>query len=245
MTTAPDAAKVYNSATLTPFGTARQTPNPTFVNKTDKSSTDGALKGLNDNFDQFLKLLTTQMQNQDPLKPMDTNEMTQQLVQFANVEQNIATNKKLDTLVSLQQNNAAASNLYYLNRVVEHEGNTFKIQQGMEGVELNYELARSAKSVKVEFLDSSGRTVRSMTGETAGGKKHPVTWDLKDDAGRPVQPGEYRIRVSPKGETENELIKTTAYTFGVVTAIDFSKSGEPVLKVGDKTLNMKDVKAVY
>ncbi len=57
---------------------------------------------LADDMQQFLTLLTTQLQNQDPLSPMDSTEFTNQLVQFSQVEQQITSNQKLDSLLALQ-----------------------------------------------------------------------------------------------------------------------------------------------
>lgn len=223
---------------LNQYGTVKQTPNTDSIKKADTDTSDAgktqtALKGLGDNFDQFLKLLTTQMQNQDPLKPMDTNEMTNQLVQFANVEQNIATNSRLDKLVKLQENYTTSGNLFYLNRSVEYKGDTFQYAEGMTSIELGYELEKSAKSVRVDILDSQGRLVSSTKGDTKSGSKHSFVWDFKDDQGRAVQPGSYRINVAPTSETKDETIKTTTYTKGVVTGIDYSKTGETVLKTNN------------
>ncbi|WP_029008940.1 flagellar hook assembly protein FlgD [Azospirillum halopraeferens] len=235
---------------LTPYGTARQ--NTTGASKTtdtrtdDEKKTDVALKGLGDNFTSFLRLLTTQMQNQDPLKPMDTNEMTNQLVQFANVEQNIATNSRLDKLIKSQQTAATASNLSYLGRVVEYEGDVFPYIQGMEKAELSYELDRAAEKVRIDILDSKGRIVRSMPGATDAGKQNDVVWDFKDDQGIAVPPGNYRINVAPSGKSADDHIKATTTTYGYVAGIDYSKSGEPMLAVAqDLQVPVSSIKRIH
>ena len=71
-----------------------------------QAQTNSSSVGLASDFNQFLILLTTQLQHQDPLSPMDTTEFTNQLVAFSGVEQQINTNQKLDSLVSLQLGNA-------------------------------------------------------------------------------------------------------------------------------------------
>jgi len=63
---------------------------------TDAQKTTASKASLSQDFDDFLQLLTTQLQNQDPLNPMDSNEFTNQLVQFSQVEQQINSNQKLD-----------------------------------------------------------------------------------------------------------------------------------------------------
>lgn len=214
---------------------------------TKSNGTASTLKGLNDNFDQFLTLLTTQMKNQDPMQPMDTNQMTEQLVAFTNVEQNIATNSRLDKLLKLQESGAASTNLAYLGRLVTFEGDKFQYTEGMKSAPLGYELETEAKSVRVDILDSQGRLVRSMTGQTAAGTKHTVDWDFKDDAGRAVQPGEYRLNIAPKGATEADLIKSKSYSFGVVNGIGGGSGSNPETSVivANQEVPMGKILSIY
>ncbi|MCG5239871.1 flagellar hook assembly protein FlgD [Azospirillum doebereinerae] len=212
---------------------------------TDEGKTASATKGLGDNFETFLTMLTTQMKNQDPLKPMDTNEMTKQLVEFANVEQNIGTNSRLDKLVKLQGAGTASTNLAYLGRTVSYEGDSFQYTQGMTQAPLGYQLETAAKSVRVDILDGQGRLVRSMTGETSAGTKHAVTWDFKDDSGNAVQPGTYRMNVAPTSAEKDATIKTTSYTFGTVGGIGSNKDGETVLTIGTSEVPLSSLTTVY
>ncbi len=213
--------------------------------QTDADKTASATKGLGDNFQTFLTMLTTQMKNQDPLKPLDTNDMTKQLVDFANVEQNIGTNSRLDKLVQLQSAGTASTNLAYLGRTVAFEGDSFQYSQGMTQAPLGYELATSAKSVRVDILDGNGNIIRSMPGETTAGTKHAVSWDFKDNNGRPVQPGTYRMNVAPVAENKTDTIKTTTYTFGTVAGIGSSKDGETVLNIGASEVPLSKLTTVY
>ncbi|CAO3352537.1 flagellar hook capping FlgD N-terminal domain-containing protein [Azospirillum sp. A26] len=213
--------------------------------QTDAEKTASATKGLGDNFQTFLTMLTTQMKNQDPLKPLDTNDMTKQLVDFANVEQNIGTNSRLDKLVQLQSAGTASTNLAYLGRTVAFEGDNFQYTQGMTQAPLGYELATSAKSVRVDILDSNGNIIRSMPGETTAGTKHAVSWDFKDNNGRAVQPGTYRMNVAPVSENKNDTIKTTTYTFGTVAGIGNNKDGETVLNIGTSEVPLSKLSTVY
>ncbi|WP_448203194.1 flagellar hook assembly protein FlgD [Azospirillum sp. sgz302134] len=211
----------------------------------DEQKLDTAAKGLGDNFQSFLKLLTTQMQNQDPTKPMDTNDMTRQLVDFANVEQNIGTNSRLDKLLKLQGASTASTNLAYLGRTVAFKGDSFDYAQGMTEAPLGYELEKSAKSVRVDILDSKGRTVRSMKGETEAGTRHVVNWDFKDDNGNAVQPGTYKLNIAPVSDKKDDTIKATTYTFGTVHGVGSDKSGETVVSVGTQDVLLSDIDKVY
>src|SRR6267142_4445505 len=77
-----------------------------------------AQKSLSTNFNTFLTLLTTQLKNQDPLAPMDSNQFTQQLVQFSQVEQQINANKNLESLISLTKNQASVNAVSYLGKTL-------------------------------------------------------------------------------------------------------------------------------
>src|SRR5215469_6276624 len=85
-----------------------QTPTPSVATSSKKQ--------LSANFDTFLTLLTTQLQNQDPLQPMDSNQFTQQLVQFSQVEQQINSNQNLETLISATKNQTSQSAVSYLGK---------------------------------------------------------------------------------------------------------------------------------
>src|ERR1700734_3492026 len=93
--------------------------NPTSSTGTGSSTTgNSAMDQLSGNFDTFLQLLTTQLQNQDPLDPMDSNQFTQQLVEFSQVEQQINTNTNLQTLITQGTTNASAITTSYLGKNV-------------------------------------------------------------------------------------------------------------------------------
>lgn len=209
------------------------------------SKSASSLQSLNENFDQFLGMLTTQMKNQDPLNPMDSNQMTSQLVQFSMAEQAIGTNSRLDKLVAMQEQGSMANNLIYLNRIVQFKGNEFDYVEGAESGVLAYELDSSAKSVNIEISNEAGRVVRTIKGETSAGTKHDFTWDFTDDAGAFVDPGKYSFKVIPKGESDSDYIGYTAYTYAGVSGVDFDTDGDPVLKSGDRSIPIDSVTSVY
>jgi len=208
-----------------------------------EQATDKATKGLGDNFNTFLKMLTTQLKNQDPTKPMDTNEMTQQLVQFASVEQTIGTNSRLDKLLKIQQANMVSSNLGYLGRTVSFEGDQFELRENTGPTPLGYELETAAKRVEIKILDKNGNTVRTLTGDTAVGK-HKIDWDYKDAAGEVVPPGAYSINVTPVAKDDKTFIIAKTYTFGTVSGIG-SADGETTLSVYGKEIPLSQIQAVH
>src|ERR1700737_2303740 len=112
-TSASVASPVVSGTTKTSFSSS---------SAASLSSTTGAT--LAGNFQTFLTLLTTQLQNQNPLSPLDTNQFTQQLVQFAGVEQQLKTNDELTTLVSLQQTAQSTQPLGFVGKTAVVDGST-------------------------------------------------------------------------------------------------------------------------
>src|ERR1700730_11318766 len=94
------------------------------------STTSGTAASVASNYTTFLKMLTTQLQNQDPLSPVDTNQFTQELVQFSQVEQQLQTNSQLGTLISLQQANQATAALSFVGKTVTFNSQTAQMSNG-------------------------------------------------------------------------------------------------------------------
>jgi len=227
--------------TTTPTNTADKTSS----SSSSSSDTSSALSSLSQNYTSFLKMLTTQLQNQDPTKPMDANEMTGQLVQYSMVEQNIATNNRLDKLLTLQQQSTASTNLAYLGRTVIYQGDEFNYDPEGQIPSLSYELETSAKKVQVKILDANNNAIRTMDGQTTAGTTHIVTWDGRDDAGNQMAAGTYSISVVPTGQTDNEYIKRTTYTYGIVSGVQYNKSGEMEVVANGLAVPVTDLRSIH
>lgn len=204
------------------------------------AGTARALKGLGNNFDTFLKLLTTQMKNQDPLKPQDPNEMTNQLVSFANVEQNIATNQRLDKLVAMNQANRAASTLSYIDKTVNALSDKV-VLPATGGVNLELALASGAKAVEINVYDASNKKVQTLAGTTATGPQ-TVHWDGKDSLGNPLKEGLYSFGVKAT-DAKGKPVESLTRTSGKVTGVDITGE-EALLHLGPISVRLSDVQAV-
>lgn len=204
------------------------TSSTTGADKTGGAS-GSALSALNSDFDTFLTLLTTQLQNQDPTSPMDTNEMTQQLVQFANVEQQIAQNKNLEQLVSLQNANANSAAVAYIGHQVQVEGNTTDVTN--EGTSWGYQFETAPESVTLNVLNEAGALVYSTEGETTAGTRHTLDWNLVDSSGGSLSPGSYTMNVSAL-DAAGEPIEALVDSTGLVSAVQTTPNG-PRLLIGD------------
>jgi flagellar basal-body rod modification protein FlgD len=178
------------------------------------------------NFDTFLQLLTTQLKNQNPLDPLDTNQFTQQLVQFSSVEQQLKTNEFLSSLVQANANSINSNAVTYIGKTVGASGTRSELANGK--AVWNFSLPEAA-NVTVTIKDSDGNVVYTETGDLAQGNG-TFTWDGKDSAGNIKPDGTYSITMTgTNGEGKNVSISTQ--TSGVVTGVDFTGS-EPVLLIG-------------
>lgn len=200
---------------------------------------DSALTGLGANFDNFLTLLTTQMQNQDPLEPMDNSQLTSQLVDFASVEQSITTNQQLEQLVSLQQTSLVGTAISYIGRTIETTGNEFELRNGQG--EIVFELADEAEQVTIQILGKSGQVAAELSGKGESGI-NAVQWDGTDKYGNKVADGVFSYRVTALDDAGDPVTVTRRKT-GVVEGVDF-EDGEAVLTLGKGSVSLFDVLAV-
>jgi flagellar basal-body rod modification protein FlgD len=192
------------------------------------SASGNATTRLAENFDQFLTLLTAQLKNQDPTNPLDTNEFTNQLVMFAQVEQQIATNTNLENLVGLNQTAQITSLAPMVGKRVEIDGPDLALQNGTAAFTADNNAGHTRARIVV--TDSTGRIVRDeITGLSRG--QQTLEWDGRDANGNRLADGAYKVSVrglDAKG-AETPLTVTTS---GTVTAAE--RSGDSfVLLLGD------------
>lgn len=181
------------------------------------SSVKSSSQSLAANFDNFLKLLTTQLQNQDPLAPMDANAFTSQLVQFASVEQAISTNTKLGELGKLIQTSSTASAMGMLGQQVT--ASTDKVGLGATGgANIRYQLPEAAAKVQVTVLDEHGQAVRSFAGASAVGE-NLVRWDGTDSSAAHAPASVYTVRIDAL-RADGTKIDATQFVSGTVQGIE-------------------------
>src|SRR5215813_12748078 len=170
------------------------------------------------NFNTFLTLLTSQLQNQDPLSPMDSTQFTQQLVQFSQVEQQIKTNQNLESLAAQFQAASAGAALSYLGKDALIQSDTTTLANGHAA--WGYSLPNTAGDVTLEVRDASNRTVFTTDGEKAAGD-HVFTWDGKDANGNTMPSGIYHLVVTAT-DTGGNTITPTMTVQEMINGVDFS-----------------------
>lgn len=194
--------------------------------------------GIASNFTQFLQLLTTQLKNQNPLDPLDTNQFTQQLVQFAQVEQQLKSNDQLATLVSLQQTAQQTQALGFVGNTVAVDGQTAQLENNSATWSFNMTKPATATFT---VTNSTGQTVYSGTYTVQPGQQQFV-WDGRGNNGTQYPDGKYKLSVIAK-DANNETVAVSTEVQGIVDSVDLTKN-PPVLSVGGQEFTLDKIKRV-
>jgi len=193
-------------------------------------------KKLAEDFDDFLTLLTTQLQNQDPMDPMDSGEFTQQLVAFTGVEQQIQTNQNLETIADL-------SRLNNIGNIASYLGNEALIEAPFgdhttDGITWQYANSEAMDSATLRVLNESGDTIYEGTAETAHGI-HEFVWDGKTSADVLAEPGNYQLEVTTF-DSEGEEFTAGIAVKERITAVDTSGL-EPIFTIGPNSVGQTQI----
>lgn len=212
------------------------------TNTTNTSSSATARTSLATNFQTFLTLLTTQLQNQDPTSPMDSNQFTQQLVMYSQVEQQIDTNSKLDSLIGLSNSQSTNLAMSYLGKNVVLSDGTGQLYNG--NAEWTYGLTGPAKSTTLTVTDANGKVVYSKTAAATDNVAgtHTFKWDGTTSSGDTAGDGLYTLTVSALDQ-EGKTIKTSIASRAGVSGVDLSGSS-PQLIIGTGEVPLSSVTLV-
>jgi flagellar basal-body rod modification protein FlgD len=203
------------------------------------AATPDPMSELSGNFSTFLTLLTTQLKNQDPTSPMDSNAFTQQLVMYSQVEQQIDTNANLKTLISQGTSNAAAVTNGYLGKNVSIINGNASLSGG--AANWTYNLATDAAGSQLSITDATGKIVYTGAGETAAGN-HSFTWDGKDNNSNQLADGTYKLAVTAS-DAAGSVVTSTVASAGTVSQIDLT-GATPQLMIGNMEVGLGDIAAV-
>ena len=171
-----------------------------------------------DNFNTFLSLLTTQLKNQDPLSPLDSNQFTQQLVQMTGVEQQIASNDLLKQLVS-NTGSGISNAVSLIGKDVSAVSNDAQLGNGK--ADWTYKLKLDAADTKIEVINAKGTVVHTAAAAADDNKAgaHSYSWNGKDMGGNKMPDGVYTLRVTAK-DSAGASVASTTYVEGRVTGVE-------------------------
>jgi len=215
------------------------TPLPAGSSSSSASLSSTAGTALAGNFQTFLTLLTTQLQNQNPLDPLDTNQFTQQLVEFASVQQQLQTNDSLSTLVSLEQTAQATQALQFVGKTAVVNGSTAALTNSQATWDLNIP---SASTVKLSIANSSGQTVYSSTFSANAGNNQPFTWNGQGNDGTQWPDGLYTLTATATDGSGNSVGVTTQLQ-GTVSSVDLTQS-PPLLTINGQTYTVNQIQSI-
>jgi flagellar basal-body rod modification protein FlgD len=192
--------------------------------------------------DDFMKLLIAQLQNQDPLSPMDNQEFAVQLATFNSLEQLVGMNEKLESLASQQGMATHFNSAALIGKQVISKGNEVNLGASEEA-SLHYELAGNAATVTLKVLNSSGAVVRQIDAGNQRVGAHNATWDGRSNLGERLPPGVYKFEVAASGSS-GDAVPVTTNVRGTVTGINLG-GPEPILEIGQLRISLSAVTSIY
>ncbi len=218
------------------------TPTSNTPSASSSNSGANALASFSQNFQSFLTLLTSQLQHQDPLNPMDSTQFTSQLVQFTGVEQGILQNQNLQQLIGLQTNSQMSNAAGYIGMQVNGGGDKIQLAGGQATINYTLTDATTAK-VTITIKDSNGNVVNTLTETPTQLGAQSATWDGKNSSGTVVPDGAYSINIQGFN-AQNNPVSVTAGETGIVTGVSLV-NGQVMLKTqGGQEIPISDVTSV-
>lgn len=225
-----------DAATIATTPTSAPATNNSSSSSSNSSSSNTA-GGIADNFQSFLTLLTTQLQNQNPLDPLDTNQFTQQLVQFAQVEQQLKSNDQLASLVKIEQSAQSTQALVFVGQTVAVDGSTAHFDGNATW---NFS-APSNSNATITITNSAGQTAYSGSFAIGSGNSSFV-WDGKGNDGTSWPVGDYKMTVTAKDSNGKDIAISTEVQ-GMVDSVDLTAS-PALLSIGGKNYTVDQIKRV-
>jgi flagellar basal-body rod modification protein FlgD len=214
-------------------------PATTAPTATSVTKTAGIDKGtIAGNFNTFLQLLTTQLKNQNPLDPLDTNQFTQQLVSFAQVEQQLKANDQLATLVALQQTAQTTQALTFVGATAVVDGATANLSNHQ--AQWSFSVTKPATAT-VTVTSANGETAYSANFAVQAGPQS-FSWDGHGNDGKLWPDGSYRIMVTAK-DASGQTTAVSTEVSGVVDSADLTQN-PPTLSIGGQDYTLNQIKRV-
>lgn len=204
-----------------------------------ESTTGSASSRFSEDYDTFLQLLTSQLQNQDPTDPMNTNEFTQQIVSYSSLEQQINTNTQLEDLVAVMTSAMTNNAVSYVGDTITYENATTDLKDGEAN--WTYNVDRDGVEGQLEIRNAAGVLVRKIDANTSSGR-HEFNWDGRQDDGSIAPDGTYSLTAIVRDANDVAIGVDTSVS-GVVEGVDLTGS-EPELLVDGRTISISEVLSV-
>ncbi len=227
--------------TTSPTSTALNAANTSGSTSNSSATGNAGLASLADNFNSFLTLLTTQLQNQDPLDPMDTDEFTQQLVEFTSVQQQVDMNTNLQTLISLQQTNEATQAMQFLGANVTLSGTAATLSNATNSPATWSLNSPSPATGTVTISNSSDQTVYNGTVSLNAGTQS-YSWNGVGSNGLTEPDGQYTLAISATN-ANGQAVTVTTQVQGTVTGVNLSQN-PPEVTVSGQSYPISSIQSI-
>ena len=192
--------------------------------------------------DAFLKLMIAQLQNQDPLEPLDGTDYSAQLAQFSSLEQmqniNDTLNMSLDANYLLTQSVTNTMTAGLIGKEAKIAGNTVKYE-GQDSTTIGYDLIAPAHEIEIKIKDQYGVVKKTFSDLEKDAGQYKLNWDFTDDAGNPVSVGDYRVEITAKSQSLQPM-EVAQYFVGVIDGVRYSSNGTTIV-VNDLEYLVSDV----
>lgn len=190
------------------------------------------------NFTTFLQLLTTQLKNQNPLDPLDTNQFTQQLVEFAQVEQQMKSNDQLTSLVALEKSAQTTTALAYVGATVVVDGSTAQMTGGTANWSLN---VTKPSTASITISDFTGQNAFTGTVAVNPGTQ-TFTWNGRGNDGRLWPDGSYTLTATAVDANKQSVAISTEVQ-AVVDSVDLTQD-QPQLSINGQNYTLDKIKRI-
>jgi flagellar basal-body rod modification protein FlgD len=196
---------------------------------------------LNESYSTFLTLLTTQLKNQDPTSPLDTNAFTQQLVAMTGVQQQLLTNQLLQTIAGTSSNGGVASAVGLIGKTATAASADAALSGG--SANWTYNLAGDAGAATLTISDSTGKAVYSAPASALTAGDHTFSWNGKDFSGvQRADGGTYTLSIAAADGAGSQIASTISVT-GQVGSVT-QASGHTLVKIGATSVPLSSITAV-
>lgn len=188
--------------------------------------------------DDFLTLLVSQLQNQDPLNPSDSTEFTAQLAQFSSLEQLQNVN---DTLANFEVYQSTLNNIQssgFIGKTVTASGESLSVTNSVADP-ISVELDANCHTAYIQIYDAYGNFVNDIEAGSLEAGMHSISWDGTDENGLTAGDGSYTYSVMAV-DGDGNSVSTTSYITGKVTGVDY-KTGETKLLIGDQEISISSL----
>ncbi len=188
--------------------------------------------------EDFLKLLVTQLQNQDPLNPSESTEFTAQLAQFSSLEQLTNVNENLEYLHLYQASINNAQSVDFIGKTVKAAGDSISVSDGVSE-KICFDLPKDASGTLISIYDDADNLVATLNAGSLNSGEQSLTWDGTDSEGNSVSDGDYTFKVAAT-DADGNTIEVSTFTTARVTGVTF-ENGTTYLMAGGKRIPLGDV----